>query len=285
LAIRNPPADGLSYCDDHDNFLPITHRNLPAMICIRPFAVAIYLIPCLALTASGLTSLGQETPAAQPAGQAAEEAAEQPDPVGYFLGMSVGQQMAQQGFQATDFTGAGFAAGITDALAGNDASLSDEQMQAVAQKIETILRARQEEMMVEMRKVATANLEKSSLFLEENKKKEGVQTLESGLQYKVIQAGSGESPTAEDTVRVHYTGKLIDGTTFDSSVARGEPAEFGVSQVIPGWRQALQKMKVGGKWMLYIPPQLAYGAQGGPGGGIGPNEALIFEVELLEIVQ
>jgi FKBP-type peptidyl-prolyl cis-trans isomerase FklB len=281
MAIRNPLADGLSYCGDRDNFLPITHRNLPAMICFRPFAVAIYLIPCLAFTANGLTSFGQDTPAAAPAGQAAA----QPDPVGYFLGMSVGQQMAQQGFQATDFTGAGFAAGITDALAGNDASLSDEQMQAVAQKIETILRARQAEMMTEMRKVAAANLEKSTLFLEENKKKEGIQTLESGLQYQVIQAGSGQSPTAEDTVRVHYTGKLIDGTTFDSSVARGEPAEFGVGQVIPGWRQALQEMKVGDKWMLYIPPQLAYGAQGGPGGGIGPNEALIFEVELLEIVQ
>jgi FKBP-type peptidyl-prolyl cis-trans isomerase len=105
------------------------------------------------------------------------------------------------------------------------------------------------------------------------------------LQYKVLTAGKGQSPGAADVVRVHYTGKLIDGTTFDSSVARGEPAEFGVNQVIPGWRQALQEMKVGDKWMLYIPPQLAYGAQGGPGGRIGPNEALIFEVELLEIVR
>src|SRR5690606_25044837 len=125
------------------------------------------------------------------------------------------------------------------------------------------------EMLSEMRKAAAANLEKSKLFLEENAKKEGIQALDSGLQYKVITAGKGQSPSAEDTVRVHYTGKLIDGTTFDSSVARGEPAEFGVSQVIPGWREALQAMKVGDKWMLYIPPQLAYGAQGGPGGRIG----------------
>lgn len=223
--------------------------------------------------------------AAQDTAAAADQAASQADPVGYFLGMSVGQQMGQQGFQSKDFTGAGFAAGINDALAGKDAALTDEQMQAVAEKIESILRSRQEEMMSEMRKVGAANLEKSNLFLEENSKKDGVTTLESGLQYQVLRAGEGQSPTATDTVRVHYTGKLIDGTTFDSSVARGEPAEFGVNQVIPGWRQALQEMKVGAKWMLYIPPQLAYGAQGGPGGRIGPNEALVFEVELLEIVR
>lgn len=205
------------------------------------------------------------------------------DPVGYFLGMSVGQQMAQQGFQSADFTAEGFAAGILDALAGKEPNLTDEQMQLAAEKIETILRARQEEMLAQMRQAAVANLEKSKLYLEENAKKEGVKSLASGLQYQVLKAGSGKSPKAEDTVKVHYTGKLIDGTTFDSSVDRGTPAEFGVGQVIPGWRQALQEMKVGDKWMLYIPPQLAYGAQGS-GNRIGPNEALVFEVELLEIV-
>jgi FKBP-type peptidyl-prolyl cis-trans isomerase len=242
-------------------------------------ALQLSVLPFLCVALSPLNTSAQD--AAAPAAPVAPPT----DPVGYFLGMSVGQQMAQQGFQAKDFTGAGFAAGINDALAGKDAALTDEQMQQVAQKIETILRARQEEMVAEMRKAGAANLEKSNLFLEENAKKEGVKKLASGLQYKVLTAGTGKSPVAEDTVRVHYTGKLIDGTTFDSSVERGQPAEFGVGQVIPGWRQALQEMKVGDKWMLYIPPQLAYGEQGGPGGRIGPNEALIFEVELLEIVQ
>ncbi len=263
------------------------------MVRFRALTSTLCFASLLGLTAGAVTTNAQDAataqanaqPAAQPGAQPGAQPAAQPDPVGYFLGMSVGQQMAQQGFQAADFTGAGFAAGINDALAGKEAALSDQQMQEVAEKIESILRVRQEEMMTEMRKTGVANLEKSTLFLEENSKKEGVEALASGLQYKVLKSGTGESPTAEDTVRVHYTGKLIDGTTFDSSVARGEPAEFGVGQVIPGWRQALQEMKVGDKWMLYIPPQLAYGAQGGPGGRIGPNEALIFEVELLEIVR
>jgi len=253
---------------------------------LRTHIVNFTLLPFLWISANPLTTNAQDAPAAAPAPAPADApAVAQPDPVGYFLGMSVGQQMAQQGFKADDFTGAGFAAGINDALAGKDAALTDEQMQKVAERIETILRARQEEMVAEMRKAGVANLEKSNLFLEENAKKAGVKTLASGLQYRVITAGTGKSPVAEDTVRVHYVGTLIDGTTFDSSVARGEPAEFGVGQVIPGWRQALQEMKVGDKWMLYIPPQLAYGERGGPGGRIGPNEALIFEVELLAIVE
>lgn len=244
-------------------------------------ALGSLLIPCL--LANGLNTYAQD--AAQPQAEPAAETAAQPDPVGYFLGLSVGQQMAQQGFEAGDFTGAGFADGIIDALAGNEPRLSDEQIQQVSQRIQTILETRQEEMMAESRKAGAANLEKSKLFLEENAKAEGVKSLAGGLQYKVLNEGDGASPKAENVVRVHYTGKLIDGTVFDSSVERGEPAEFGVGQVIAGWQQALQQMKVGDKWMLFIPPQLAYGAQGAPGGRIGPNEALIFEVELLEIVQ
>ncbi|MGV3484663.1 MAG: FKBP-type peptidyl-prolyl cis-trans isomerase [Planctomycetaceae bacterium] len=231
----------------------------------------------LASVASSELIMAQDAPAATP------------DDVGYFLGMSVGQQLAQQGFQAADFTAAGLTKGLTDALAGKDATLTDQQMQAVAEKIESTLRTRQQAEMEERKKQGVANLEKSNLFLQENAKKEGVKQLASGLQYKVITSGNGKSPTAENTVKVHYTGKLINGRTFDSSVERGEPATFGVGQVIPGWRQALQEMKVGDKWMLYIPPQLAYGAQGTPGRGadegIGPNEVLIFEVELLDIVQ
>lgn len=120
-------------------------------------------------------------------------------------------------------------------------------------------------------------------FLAENKTKEGVITLESGLQYKILKNGNGPKPKESDTVKCHYEGRLIDGTLFDSSVRRGEPAEFPVGGVIPGWVEALQLMNTGSKWELYIPSELAYGAHGA-GQAIGPNETLIFEVELLEIV-
>ncbi len=128
------------------------------------------------------------------------------------------------------------------------------------------------------------NLEEGNAFLEENKAREGVITTESGLQYEVLTEGTGAKPTAQDKVRVHYHGTLIDGKVFDSSVDRGEPATFGVGQVIPGWTEVLQLMPVGSKWKVYIPSALGYGERGA-GGDIGPNAALIFEVELLEIVE
>ena len=127
-----------------------------------------------------------------------------------------------------------------------------------------------------------AQQKKGAKFLADNAKKEGVKTLEGGVQYKVLTAGEGDSPALTDTVKVHYTGKLIDGNVFDSSVQRGEPATFRVNQVIKGWQMALQEMKVGDKWMLYIPSDLAYGERGSQG-AIGPNEVLVFEVELLAI--
>jgi FKBP-type peptidyl-prolyl cis-trans isomerase FklB len=127
------------------------------------------------------------------------------------------------------------------------------------------------------------NLEAGKAFLEENKKREGVVTLPSGLQYEVINEGDGAIPTATDKVKCHYHGTLIDGTVFDSSVQRGQPAVFGVNQVIKGWVEALQLMSVGSKWRLYIPSDLAYGKQGA-GGSIEPNTTLIFDVELLGIV-
>lgn len=133
-------------------------------------------------------------------------------------------------------------------------------------------------------RVAQENLEEGNAFLEQNKSREGVVTTESGLQYEVLTEGTGEKPTAQDRVRVHYHGTLIDGTVFDSSVDRGEPAVFGVGQVISGWTEALQLMPVGSKWKVYIPSELGYGERGA-GGDIGPNAALIFEVELLEIVK
>jgi len=131
---------------------------------------------------------------------------------------------------------------------------------------------------------ANMNLEKSAAFLVENQEKEGVVTLPSGLQYKIITPGSGEFPGPTDQVRVHYHGTFIDGNVFDSSIERNEPIVFGVDQVIAGWTEGLQLMQPGAKWMLYIPPALAYGDKGA-GGVIGPNMALVFEVELLEIVK
>lgn len=126
------------------------------------------------------------------------------------------------------------------------------------------------------------NLESGRAFLEENKKKENVVTLDSGLQYEILTKGTGAIPKATDSVKCHYHGTLLDGTVFDSSVQRGQPAVFGVNQVIKGWVEALQLMPVGSKWKLYIPSELAYGEQGA-GGSIEPNTALIFEVELLGI--
>lgn len=127
------------------------------------------------------------------------------------------------------------------------------------------------------------NLEEGNAYLEKNKAREGVITTESGLQYEILTAGEGPKPAAEDVVKVHYHGTTIDGKVFDSSVDRGEPVEFPVSNVIPGWVEALQLMPVGSRWKLYIPGELGYGERGA-GGDIGPNSVLIFEVELLEIV-
>jgi len=132
-------------------------------------------------------------------------------------------------------------------------------------------------------KEAAENLAAGTAFLEANKAKEGVKVLPSGLQYKVVKEGTGNTPTADDKVKTHYRGTLIDGTEFDSSYKRNQPAEFGVTKVIKGWTEALQLMKVGGKWELYIPANLAYGQRGRP--SIPANSTLIFEIELLEIVK
>jgi FKBP-type peptidyl-prolyl cis-trans isomerase len=131
--------------------------------------------------------------------------------------------------------------------------------------------------------MAQSAIEKGERFLAENKSKEGVKTTATGLQYKITKEGTGKSPAATDKVLVHYEGKLLDGTVFDSSIKRGEPIAFPLNRVIPGWTEGLQLVKEGGKAILYIPSALAYGISGTPGGPIGPNETLIFEVELIKI--
>ena len=172
-----------------------------------------------------------------------------------------------------------FTAGMRDALEGTEPRLTQEEIAAE-------MKAYQEKAVAEQQAaqavVGDSNASEGVAFLAENAKKEGVTVTESGLQYEVLQAGDGATPTADDTVEVHYRGTLIDGTEFDSSYKRNQTASFGVTQVIPGWVEALQLMPVGSKWKLTIPSDLAYGA-GGAGGSIGPNATLLFEVELVSI--
>lgn len=170
--------------------------------------------------------------------------------------------------------------GMTDKAQGNTLLVSDEEAQTLLQSFSQKLMAKEQE---KLAAASQKNLSAGKAFLEGNKTKEGVKTTESGLQYKVLKEGEGKSPVASDKVRVHYEGTKLDGTVFDSSYKRGEPAIFPADQVIKGWTEGLQLMKVGGKYRLFIPADLAYGAQGA-GQAIGPNEVLQFDVELLEVL-
>lgn len=165
--------------------------------------------------------------------------------------------------------------GLRDALTGAESKLTDEQIAAAMTEFQNTMQAA-------AAAAAQEKLEAGRTFLEQNKTAEGVTTTESGLQYKVETAGEGANPTAESTVSVHYEGRLLDGTVFDSSLQRGQPATFAVGQVIPGWTEALQLMVPGAKWQVWIPSELAYGERGA-GEDIGPHEVLNFTIELLEI--
>ncbi len=193
----------------------------------------------------------------------------------YAIGMDIGSNFKRQ---EIDVDGKALAAGIADSLAGKP-QLTEAEAKQVLTDLRTQLMGKAE---AKQKEAGEKNLKDGEKFLAENKKKEGVKTTASGLQYKVLKSGSGKTPKATDTVKVHYHGTLIDGSVFDSSVERGEPTSFPVNQVIPGWTEVLQLMKEGDKWQVYIPSQLAYGAQG-PSPKIGPNSTLIFDVELLSI--
>ncbi|RMG27074.1 MAG: FKBP-type peptidyl-prolyl cis-trans isomerase [Bacteroidetes bacterium] len=196
------------------------------------------------------------------------------DSASYALGMDIGNNLKRMGAGKEDVNLKLFYQGLLDVLTeGNTPLLDDQKSRILATDF--------------VRKIQQIQLEeaqaRADAFMAENSKKEGVFTLESGLQYKVLVNGEpGPSPTASDQVEVHYEGRLIDGTVFDSSYQRGEPITFGVNGVIQGWTEALQLMKPGDKWQLFIPPQLGYGQRGAPP-KIGPNEVLIFDVELLGI--
>jgi FKBP-type peptidyl-prolyl cis-trans isomerase FklB len=193
----------------------------------------------------------------------------------YGIGWNIGNELAGQGFRSSDIALKDFLAGIQDALAKANCRLTEGELQVAFAAIGEKMTARATEL-------AKAKMEEGVKFLADNKKKDGVIALPSGLQYRVIKAGGGTQPNQSSKVKVHYVGKLLNGTVFDSSVARGEPAEFPVMGVIKGWSEALQRMKVGDKWQLFIPSELAYGERGA-GRDIGPNEVLTFEVELLEV--
>lgn len=191
--------------------------------------------------------------------------------VSYCVGMSLGMSLREQ--QLTELSIDDVAAAMKDVFEGNDFKFSDEQANSILQEY---VRSQSE-------KKFAVNKEAGENFLVENNKRDEVTETASGLQFEILTEGSGEKPSAQSTVTVHYHGTLIDGTVFDSSVNRGEPATFGVNQVIKGWTEALQLMSEGSKYRLYIPQELGYGANPHPGGAIEPYMALIFDVELLKV--
>lgn len=201
------------------------------------------------------------------------------DKLSYALGMSMGHNFKNSGIKTIAVED--FAAGVAAVYDGATPKMTYDEAKRTVQEFFTRL---EEEMQAEAAKAAGENKKAGEAFLAENAKRDGITVTASGLQYEVIKAGKGDCPAASDRVEVHYTGKLIDGTVFDSSVERGVPATFGVTQVIPGWVEALQLMHEGDQWRLYIPSNLAYGPNGA-GGVIGPDMALIFDVELLRVIK
>lgn len=200
------------------------------------------------------------------------------DRISYALGLSMGNNFKSSGIESLNIQD--FADGVAAVFDGAKPKMTYDEAKEEIRKFFTALETRQKE---QAAKMAEVNKAAGDAFLAENGKRPGVMTTPSGLQYEILAEGNGPSPKADDKVEVHYTGKLIDGTTFDSSVDRGVPATFGVTQVIPGWVEALQLMRTGAKWRLFIPSQLAYGPNGA-GGVIGPNATLIFDVELIKII-
>ena len=201
---------------------------------------------------------------------------DQKDKVSYSIGMNIGNNLKKQ---AIDVNPDALVYGIKDALSGGKALITEQEVNDTLMAFQKEMASKQSERLKEL---GEKNKKEGEAFLAENKKKEGVITLPSGLQYKVIKEGTGETPKLTDTVTTNYRGTLIDGTEFDSSYRREQPATFPVKGVIAGWTEALQLMKVGSKWQLFTPSNLAYGERGA-GRDIGPNATLIFEVELLSI--
>jgi FKBP-type peptidyl-prolyl cis-trans isomerase len=233
------------------------------------------------------TPAAKTGPAAKPRTQPVLTLKTQKDKASYAVGLNVGRNLgAQLHQQSVELDQAILLRGVKDALAGGKTLLTDDEVKAVLTQLQTEARTRQQEKMKaeqeKMKVAAEGNKKEGEEFLAANKTKEGVVTLPSGLQYKILTEGTGPKPAAADTVSCNYRGTLLNGTEFDSSYKRGQPASFPVTGVIKGWTEALQLMPVGSKWQLFIPAELGYGDRGA-GADIGPGATLIFEVELLSI--
>ncbi|MEM8560740.1 MAG: FKBP-type peptidyl-prolyl cis-trans isomerase [Pseudomonadota bacterium] len=243
---------------------------------MKTYALPLAMVGALALQACNQQSAPAPAVATESAEPATVQLETREQRLSYGIAYTLGQRMAADNVPMDVDA---FTEGLRDSLTGAEPKLSQEQIQSEMQ-------AYQEEAMAEQQAaqaaVAVTNQEAATAFLAENAAREGVTVTDSGLQYEVVEAGDGPIPGPDDTVEVHYRGTLLDGTEFDSSYNRGETVTFGVSQVIPGWTEALQLMPVGSTYKLAIPPELGYGA-GGAGGVIGPNAALLFDVELVSI--
>ena len=238
---------------------------------IRAIVVLSYALALGAIQCQAQENVGGATPA--PIVQAAGAPK---DPSSYAIGFNIGSELAQSGFSEKEVDSKDFLTGVLDALNKKEPKLTQAQFQEAMSS----LNQRMQKKMIE---IAKANLEKANAYLEANKKKDGVQTTRTGLQYVVLKSGTGKTPTLTDTVVGHFEAKLIDGPIFQSSIKKNQPATLPVSQFIyPGCTEALQRMKVGDKWLLTLPPNLAFGENGSPP-VVGPNEAIIVELELLEI--
>ena len=218
----------------------------------------------VALTALSMTAWAEDAPKLETTVQK----------FSYMMGYRLARDMAQQGIRNLDADA--LTAGIKGALSGKEFALERDEIQKVMAEYQAMMqKSRTQE--------ETANAEAGRQFLAENATRDGVQSLDGGVQYKVEREGNGAKPVATDTVRVHYSGTLLDGTEFDSSYERGQPTDLGLGNVIPGWRTALMAMPVGSKWTICIPSEQAYGARGA-GARIGPNQTLRFDIELLEVL-
>jgi FKBP-type peptidyl-prolyl cis-trans isomerase FkpA/FKBP-type peptidyl-prolyl cis-trans isomerase FklB len=240
----------------------------------------------LATLAAGCTKPADKAGAAKPAAETKEGTATaipglptEKEQVSYMVGMALAKQLEPMKEEIDVDT---ISKAIKTSLAGGKLLLTEEQAQKIGENFGQKMQAKQ---IAKMMADAKSNLEAGQKFLAENAKKPGVQATASGLQYQVITEGKGAKPKPGDVVRVHYKGALLDGKEFDSSYTRGQPVVFPIDQVVPGWQEGLQLMPVGSKYKLWIPANLGYGEKGTPGGPIGPNSTLVFEVELIDIVK
>ncbi len=229
-------------------------------------------------TLSWMAFLGVALMASHASAEQAKALKTQKEKISYAVGADVGNNFKRLGVD-TDVDVEVLLRGLRDAITGKKLLMSDKELGTTLITYQAELKKKRAKT---MESLAESNKKKGDAFLAENKKKKGVVTLPSGLQYKILKAGTGKKPTAKDSVEVNYRGTLINGTEFDSSARIGQPAVFALSKIIPGWREALQLMPVGSKWQIFIPSKLAYGDKGA-GTEIGPNETIIFEVELLSI--